>query len=186
MKRNRLIHSAEGTTWVKKNHKYIRKEGNNYIYPEDLAAENDYRDFTDIKDAIKGRKSLETNKSNKYSGQVSDKGSVNAKEISSENIASSNSNSSSSKPTYQDRGLTIKQMTRIYGRPKYDNQSSNRIVVEASSQKDESEDLKKEYKKASKNIKNKAKDLSSTKMKDLNWKTIGKTKTIVNNMFRSK
>lgn len=29
-------HSAEGSTWTKKNHKYIRKEGNRYIYPEDL------------------------------------------------------------------------------------------------------------------------------------------------------
>ena len=29
-------HSAEGSTWTKKNHKYIRKEGNRYIYPKDL------------------------------------------------------------------------------------------------------------------------------------------------------
>lgn len=29
-------HSAEGSSWTKKNHKYIRKEGNRYIYPEDL------------------------------------------------------------------------------------------------------------------------------------------------------
>ena len=31
-----LYHSAEGSHWTKKNHKYIRKEGNRYIYPEDL------------------------------------------------------------------------------------------------------------------------------------------------------
>lgn len=31
-----LLHSAEGSTWKKRNHKYIRKEGNRYIYPEDL------------------------------------------------------------------------------------------------------------------------------------------------------
>ena len=31
-----LYHSAEGTHWTKKNHKYIRKEGNRYIYPSDL------------------------------------------------------------------------------------------------------------------------------------------------------
>lgn len=30
-----LYHSAEGTHWTKKNHKYIRKEGNRYIYPSD-------------------------------------------------------------------------------------------------------------------------------------------------------
>lgn len=35
MERN-LSHSAEGSTWSKKNHKYIRKEGNRYIYPEDV------------------------------------------------------------------------------------------------------------------------------------------------------
>ena len=37
MERN-LRHSAEGSTWTKKNHKYIRKEGNRYIYPEDVAS----------------------------------------------------------------------------------------------------------------------------------------------------
>lgn len=31
-----FYHSAEGSHWTKKNHKYIRKEGNRYIYPEDL------------------------------------------------------------------------------------------------------------------------------------------------------
>jgi hypothetical protein len=30
-----LQHSAEGTHWTKKNHKYIRKEGNRYIYADD-------------------------------------------------------------------------------------------------------------------------------------------------------
>ena len=34
--RRDLIHSAEGTHWTKKNHKYIRKEGNRYIYADDL------------------------------------------------------------------------------------------------------------------------------------------------------
>lgn len=33
---NNIYHSAEGSTWTKKNHKYIRKEGNRYIYPSDL------------------------------------------------------------------------------------------------------------------------------------------------------
>lgn len=32
---NEFAHSAEGTHWTKKNHKYIRKEGNRYIYPTD-------------------------------------------------------------------------------------------------------------------------------------------------------
>lgn len=31
-----LFHSAEGSSWTKKDHKYIRKEGNRYIYAEDL------------------------------------------------------------------------------------------------------------------------------------------------------
>lgn len=31
-----MYHSAEGTHWTKKNHKYIRKEGNRYIYPSDV------------------------------------------------------------------------------------------------------------------------------------------------------
>lgn len=35
MERN-IYHSAEGSTWTKKNHKYIRKEGNRYIYPDDV------------------------------------------------------------------------------------------------------------------------------------------------------
>ena len=30
---NYIEHSAKGSTWTKKNHKYIRKEGNRYIYP---------------------------------------------------------------------------------------------------------------------------------------------------------
>lgn len=30
-----LFHSAEGSSWTKKDHKYIRKEGNRYIYAED-------------------------------------------------------------------------------------------------------------------------------------------------------
>ena len=34
--KNGIYHSAEGSTWTKKNHKYIRKEGNRYIYPEDV------------------------------------------------------------------------------------------------------------------------------------------------------
>lgn len=33
---NSFHHSAEGSHWTKKNHKYIRKEGNRYIYPEDI------------------------------------------------------------------------------------------------------------------------------------------------------
>lgn len=33
---NNIQHSAEGSHWTKKNHKYIRKEGNRYIYPSDL------------------------------------------------------------------------------------------------------------------------------------------------------
>lgn len=31
---DQLQHSAKGTTWSKKNHKYLRKEGNKYIYDE--------------------------------------------------------------------------------------------------------------------------------------------------------
>ena len=38
MERN-IRHSAEGSHWTKKNHRYIRKEGNRYIYPEDLQRE---------------------------------------------------------------------------------------------------------------------------------------------------
>ena len=37
-----LQHSAEGTHWTKKNHKYIRKEGNRYIYDESNKS-NTYR-----------------------------------------------------------------------------------------------------------------------------------------------
>ena len=36
MQNDHVKHSAEGSTWTKKNHKYIRKEGNRYIYPSDL------------------------------------------------------------------------------------------------------------------------------------------------------
>ena len=35
-----IEHSAEGSTWTKKNHKYIRKEGNRYIYPKDVTAKS--------------------------------------------------------------------------------------------------------------------------------------------------
>lgn len=34
-----LQHSAKGSTWTKKNHKYLRKEGNRYIYPEDVQSQ---------------------------------------------------------------------------------------------------------------------------------------------------
>lgn len=35
-----IQHSAEGTTWSKKNHKYIRKEGNRYIYEDSIPNPN--------------------------------------------------------------------------------------------------------------------------------------------------
>ena len=40
---NNIEHSALGSHWTKKNHKYIRKEGNRYIYPEDLKKSSGYR-----------------------------------------------------------------------------------------------------------------------------------------------
>lgn len=33
---NYVEHSAKGSTWTKKDHKYIRKEGDRYIYPDDF------------------------------------------------------------------------------------------------------------------------------------------------------
>lgn len=41
-----MYHSAEGTHWTKKNHKYIRKEGNRYIYPQDY---NDRKSLRELK-----------------------------------------------------------------------------------------------------------------------------------------
>lgn len=32
---NYLIHSAKGTHWTKDNHKYVRKDGNKYVYKSD-------------------------------------------------------------------------------------------------------------------------------------------------------
>lgn len=43
-----LYHSAEGSHWTKKNHKYIRKEGNRYIYPEDVAKSSKTKTARDI------------------------------------------------------------------------------------------------------------------------------------------
>ncbi len=51
---NGFYHSAEGSHWTKKNHKYIRKEGNRYIYPED----------------IKGQSLSRPNSSNAYANQT--------------------------------------------------------------------------------------------------------------------
>lgn len=36
-----LVHSAKGTTWSKNKHKYIRKEGNRYIYADGSASASD-------------------------------------------------------------------------------------------------------------------------------------------------
>lgn len=48
-----IKHSAKGTTWG--DHKYIRKEGNRYIYPEDVkkSASNNTSDNSDIDDYLK-------------------------------------------------------------------------------------------------------------------------------------
>lgn len=43
-----LYHSAEGSHWTKKNHKYIRKEGNRYIYPEDVNKGSKTRTARDV------------------------------------------------------------------------------------------------------------------------------------------
>lgn len=40
-----IQHSAEGTTWSKKNHKYIRKEGNRYIYETNTAKNKTAREI---------------------------------------------------------------------------------------------------------------------------------------------
>lgn len=53
-----LIHTAEGTEWSK--HKYIRKEGDRYIYPEDLQTE--------------AANYAKTSTSNRSSSKLSDKG----------------------------------------------------------------------------------------------------------------
>lgn len=110
MQRDKLRHSAEGTTWSKKNHKYIRKEGSTYIYPEDIKSEvnnissdlskKGYENIETKKNLLTDRKSLEATKSNKYTNNSSD------------------TNATASMPTaYKNRGLTIQQMTKLYGRP---------------------------------------------------------------------
>lgn len=36
-----LVHSTKGTTWAKNKHKYIRKDGNRYIYADGSASAAD-------------------------------------------------------------------------------------------------------------------------------------------------
>lgn len=44
-----LAHSAKGTSWQKKDHKYVKKEGNRYFYDIDnKATESDSIDVNDI------------------------------------------------------------------------------------------------------------------------------------------
>ena len=38
---NYLVHSAKGTSWEKKDHKYIRKENGKYYYKENKSCNND-------------------------------------------------------------------------------------------------------------------------------------------------
>ena len=54
---NNLTHSAEGTTWSKKNHKYIRKEGNKYIYETDTSKKKTAREILSDKGITKATKS---------------------------------------------------------------------------------------------------------------------------------
>lgn len=41
-----LYHSAEGSTWTKKDHKYIRKEGNKYIYADDSKGSHELKQLS--------------------------------------------------------------------------------------------------------------------------------------------
>ena len=41
-----LYHSAEGSTWTKKDHKYIRKEGNKYIYADDSKGSHELKQYS--------------------------------------------------------------------------------------------------------------------------------------------
>lgn len=66
---NYIEHSAKGSTWTKKNHKYIRKEGNRYIYDDDYKKEVRQRNF------FKGRKLV---RKNAFNGEIEQSG--NAKE----------------------------------------------------------------------------------------------------------
>lgn len=52
-----IQHSAEGTTWSKKNHKYIRKEGNRYIYETDTSKKKTAREILSDKGITKATKS---------------------------------------------------------------------------------------------------------------------------------
>ena len=53
---NNLTHSAEGTTWSKKNHKYIRKEGNRYIYEDSVTKTKTARDILGDKGITRAEK----------------------------------------------------------------------------------------------------------------------------------
>lgn len=51
-----IQHSAEGTTWSKKNHKYIRKEGNKYIYEDSVTKTKTARDILSEKGISRAEK----------------------------------------------------------------------------------------------------------------------------------
>lgn len=79
MPRNEFRHSAEGTHWTKRNHKYIRKEGNRYIYPEDLQTGSGRREGID-----KRQYTMEENIKSKYAARrnaLSNQGNTNYKQL---------------------------------------------------------------------------------------------------------
>lgn len=79
MPRNEFRHSAEGTHWTKRNHKYIRKEGNRYIYPEDLQTSSGRREGID-----KRQYTMEENIKSKYAARrnaLSNQGNTNYKQL---------------------------------------------------------------------------------------------------------
>ena len=293
-------HSAEGTSWSKKNHKYLRKEGNRYIYADDASSprtmtstpanlgkksatdgivvrkmtstpanygKNESSKITSYYDKMYGgrRGQIDETDNKASDGQsisnavsaVSKKTTSNGSGIVSSTkgttvISTPTSSGGTGVTSYRtynggvakrpvttssfhrstagmrrrhtvtgNQGLTIHQMKELQARQALANSRSSsksgtnsntsetntvnkgsfaNNEVDKSNIRDvvnedkyiaskitkkvsdkEAEADRKETKK-----KKKSKDLSSTKMKDLNWKTIGKTKTIVNNMFRSR
>lgn len=88
-----LFHSAKGTTWSSSNHKYIRKEGNRYIYPDDM------------KSSSKPRKMVDT------VGDTQVRAPYTSKQIANHKASSDQSVNSSSKP----RKLVSGTMTDVNG-----------------------------------------------------------------------
>lgn len=179
-------HSAEGTTWAKKDHKYVRKEGKKYIYPEDLQREEvDELIVDQQKVTKKGSKKKDIRvesmiSEDKDSMKVDHKDNALTEQTNGSG-SSRQTRSSGGRRSYAtsigDKGLTIKMMTKLYGRPK--NVDSGSLTNDKSISENSN-------KNASNKKESNSYDVTKKRVSELDKNLLRKSKSIVEYMLYAK